>query len=342
MQLTARRPVLVLGTMIALIAPIYGCDNSVAPEPHTPGSTFSVDPALQPRVVGDRLAFRDMGHVEGYLKAISEADEAGLANTEAQVGAYRSLRAYLDPEEWTEASAKAAEGDAASKNAAAALEKDGVVRGDFPVGDPFLSILNARGEVQIENTVFKVTRDHVYEVKAGEEALFGQVPTLSSPAPSEADPRLIVHPVETTEVRDGAVSSERGDRLAASMLGACHAYAGSNYRMRGTTSINNYFIYAEARVTTQWQRKQGWWIFSWWGNSWQSGTLAHEYWGNLYYGVGGSLFGPYPVSSGQSGTGTAQVTTAPLWVAGWGVYVTGSLNARHRVSNSQLNATCNT
>lgn len=342
MQLTARRPVLVLGTMIALIGPIYGCDNSVAPEPHTPGSTFSVDPALQPRVVGERLAFRDMKHVEGYLKAISEADEAGLANTEAQVGAYRSLRAYLDPEEWTEASAKAAEGDAASRNAAAALERDGVVRGDFPVGDPFLSILNSRGEVQIENTVFKITRDHVYEVRAGEEALFGRVPTLSSPAPAEEDPRLIVRPVETTEVRDGAVSSGTADRLAASMLGACTVNANSNYRMRGTTSFNNYFFYAEARVTTQWQRRQGWWIFTWWGNSWQSGTLAHEYWGNLYFGVGGIALGQVPVSSGQSGTGTAQVTTAPLWIVGPGVWVTGNLNARHRVNNWMLNASCNT
>jgi hypothetical protein len=222
-----------------------------------------------------------------------------------------------------------------------ALEKDGVVRGDFPVGDPFLSILNRRGEIQIDNTVFKVTRDHVYEVKADQASLLEQVPTLSSPAPKD-DPNLIVRAVETTEIRDGAVSSESG-ATAASMLGACHAYAGSSNRMRGTTSISNYFFYAEARVTTQWQRKQGWWIFSWWGNSWQSGTLRHDYWGNLYYGLwGGTLAGPVPVNASQSGVGTAQITTAPLWMVGWGVRVAGSLNARHSVNNSLLNAICNT
>ena len=137
------------------------------------------------------------------------------------------------------------------------------------MGDPFLSILNHRGEVRIENTVFKVTPDHVYQVKAEQAGLLGQVPTLSSPAPEKADPGLVVRPVETTEVRDGAVSSQETNGVAASMLGACHAYAGSSYRMRGTTSISNYFFYAEARVTTKWQRKQGWWIFSWWGDSWR-------------------------------------------------------------------------
>lgn len=341
MHLRARRQAIVLGTTIALLAPIYGCDNTMAPLPEAPGTTFSIDPALLPKVADARLVFRDMDHTEGYLRALQDADPVKLAQTEQQFGEFQSLRAYLDPDEWTEESAKAAQGEEPGGNQVEALEKDGVVRGDFPVGDPFLSILNRRGEIQIENTVFKVTRDHVYEVKASQASLLERVPTLSSPAPQE-EPGLTVRAVETTELRDGAVSS-KDDGTAASMLGACHAYAGSSYRMRGTTSISNYFFYAEARVTTKWQRKQGWWIFSWWGDSWQGGTLRHDYWGNLYYGLwGGNLAGPVPVNASQSGVGTAQITTAPLWMVGWGVRVAGSLNARHSVNNSLLNAICHT
>ncbi|HEX2093282.1 MAG TPA: hypothetical protein VHG28_12820 [Longimicrobiaceae bacterium] len=301
-----------------------------------------MDPAFQPRVVDGRLAFRDMGHFEGYLKQLGDAGTADLANAEGQLAGFQSLRAYLDPNEWTEESARTAREGEPSGNEATALEKDGVVRADFPVSDQLLSVLNHEGEVLIEQSAFKLTRDHVYQVAAHDVALLDQVPTLSSAPPATKDSLMTVRDVETTEIRDGAVSTQ-GGATAARMLGTCYVYAGSSYRMRGSTSITNLWFYAEARVTTEWQRKKSFLWWSWWANQWQSGTLRHEWWGNLYYGFWGSpLAGPVPVNGWQSGTGTDRISNNLLWMAGWGVRVAGTLNARHYVNNWAVNGSCNT
>lgn len=350
-----RRQILALCAAAALIAPIYGCDrNPIEPkDPPPTTSTFNLDPALQPEVVDGRLVFRDTEHAEAYMKQIADAETAELVKAEGALQGFTSLRAYLDPDQWTEETAKGHEdSDAPTGNEAAALEKDSVVRSDFPVSDALLSTLNQRGEVQFGKTVFKLTRDNVYEVAAEDVALLDQVPTLSSPAPEQADPRMTVRKVETTEIREDirasamAAPTSTGPRasLANMMLGGCYVYAPSGRsRMHGITSITNIWFYSEARVTTEWQNRHSFLWWSWWSNAWQGGTLAHEYWGSLYYGLwGGPLSGPISVSGSQSGTGTSSITRNVMWMVGFGVRITGSLNARHSVNNSAVSGSCGT
>ena len=338
-----------------LMAGVAGCDNALEPETRNGDRTvFSIDPELQPAVMDGRLAFRDTDQAEGYLKAISEASTEEMANAESVHAGFQSLRAYLDAAEWSEETARSGtDSEGPTGNEAVALEKDGVVRSDFPVSDVILSALNHRGEIQFGKTVFKVTRDHVYEVSLENVALLEQVPTLSSPAPLEADERMTVREVETTEVRESPSASRafgEGPRLSlsSSMLGGCYVYAPSgNGRMHGKTSITNLWFYAEARVSTSWERKKKhtflWWSWTYWAEQWQSGTLRHEYSGNLYYGMWGSpLAGPVPVSGSQSGIGTHKITRNVLWMVGFGVRVTGSLNAKHYVSNSEVTGSCGT
>lgn len=354
MRHTRHRKVLALCTATALIVPFYGCENAVAPADAPPAvSTFDLDPSLQPAVVDGRLAFRDTDHAEAYMKQIADAGTAELVKAEGQLQGFTSLRAYLDPDQWTEETTKGHEdSDQPTGNEAAALQKDSVVRSDFPVSDALLSTLNQRGEVQFGTTVFKLTRDNVYEVASADVAALGQVPTLSSPAPGQPDPRMTVRKVESTEILEPIRTSAAPSRIggaprasrASTMLGDCNVYApGGWHRMHGRTSITNIWFYSEARVTTEWQNRHNFLWWSWWSNGWQSGTLAHDYWGNLYYGLwGGPLFGPVPVSGSQSWTGTSGITRNVMWMFGFGVRITGSLNARHSVSNWMVGGTCGT
>lgn len=294
--------------------------------------------------VPERYVFADTSALRMEVSSRIDAPTWLLASAEQQQG-YQSLRAYLDGgEEFTTGT-----GEDPTGNEATALQNDGVVRSDFPVGDAILSVLNARGEVQIGQTVYKVTRDNVYAVHVNDLWVLDQkVPTLSSPAPTDGDPRISITPVETTSPPEGTVLTSEtpvdGPRLhhVPGVGGTCHVYGGSSNRMRGKSYKTFWFFYTEAGVTTEWERKKKFLWWSYWGNTWQSGTLSYSFTSTLTQGQiglpGGNPVGPPSGSFSATGTSRIHKTLA------WGIFhrIRGEIHSTHSVANSQANGSCNT
>lgn len=349
---------LVLYPSILLLTPLFaGCDSTLAPDlTGTPGSYLCKVGAdgecIGTPTIAKRLSFDSPEQLQAYLEPLQDASKERIVATEENQGV-KSLRAYLDPNEDTEETAKLGEGsEGATGSEGQALENDGVIRDDFAMGDAFLSVLNNRGEVQIGQSLYKVTRDHVYEIDPADLALLNEkVPTLSSPAPTDGDPRIRIHAVETTLPRESgemvATSAAPASESAsfdhvASVSGNCYVYAGDR-RMHGKSYITNVWFYSEAGVTTEWERKKKilWWTT--WSNTWQSGTLSHSYTSSLYFGLWNGPWSPIgPPSGSQSQTGTSSIHKTLAWGVGFGVRIRGSIHTRHSVSNSNVTGSCDT
>jgi len=343
-QLGSRKRILY--PAIALMVPFFAaCDSTLAPDlDQVPGGAATTSTGV------GRLVFATPEEFQAYVEPLQNASKDALVAAEQRNG-FESLRAYLDPNEDTEAAALAAEGTDGGADARAAAA-DSVVREDFVVGDAFLSALNSKGEVEIGGRVFKVTRDNVYEVDAGYVSVLNQkVPTLSSAPPADGDPRIVVHPVETTTPRESGepvvAAAREGGPLFHHVPGVgnhCYVYAGSDKRMHGRSYISNFWFYSEAGVTTEWERRKKilWW-WTTWSNTWQSGTLSHSWESRLVFGP---WFGPWfaigPTSGFHSQTGTSIVHNTLASGAGWGVRIRGNIHARHNVSNGFVTGSCNT
>lgn len=344
-----------------LVAILSGCDGAlVGPDPVRDlgeaemcrlGEEGTLECGLLPPPprIRERSSFADESAFGNHVGGLIGLSKSELKLSEQQKS-YQTLRAYLDSNEDTEASALAASGDGPTGNEATALQNDGVTRADFPVGDALLSVLNQRGEVQIGGTIFKVTRDNVYQVAAADIALLNQkVPTLSSPAPTDGDPRIVVHPVETTAVAYDAPAANRIPAPGAASFDHvpgvgphCYVYAGSN-RMHGESYISNYLFYSEAGVATEWQRRKSFLWWSYWGNTWQNGSLGVNYDGQLLSGLFTvPLVYVGPGTGSRTGVSTDRVHKVLTWKAGFGTQIRGKIHARHTFSNSVGSGFCDT
>lgn len=346
---TMRKPALY--TAFAFLATFSAaCDSALAPDmtglrEETACSTTDTGCGA---TSGGRLAFASSDEFQKYLEPLQNASREEIQAAEARNG-FESLRAYLDPMEDTETAAKAGEGTQdPTGNEAQAMEKDGVSREDFPAADAFLSALNSRGEIEIGGRVFKVTRDYVYEVAPDYvAALDQQVPTLSTDASRTGDPGIIVHPVVTGE--SDAAEANAAPRGGPSFHhvpgvgGNCYVYGGSDFRMHGKSYISNFFFYAEAGVSTEWERRKKFLWWTTWSNTWQGGTLSHTFTSATTFGMwNGPWFPIGPTSGFQGLTGASKVHNTVAWGVGTGVRIRGNIHARHTVANSQANGSCNT
>lgn len=354
MQFAGRK--LVIYPVFAILAPILAaCDSTVAPDAaRAAGNAYTCRTDANGECITydftKRLSFQSTDDLRAYLAPLADASREELIANEQRNG-FESLRAYLDPNEDTEETARAGAGsEDPTGNEGRAWEKDGVTREDFPVGDAFLSVLNNRGEIQVAGRVYKVTRDNVYDVAPADVALLTEeVPTLSSPAPADGNTRIAVHPVETTLPREsGAVAasqSQPGGPLfhhVPGVSGNCYVTSGDN-RMHGKSYISNFFFYGEAGVTTEWERRKKFLWWTTWSNTWQSGTLTHGFNGDLYEGTWlGPWGGVGPGNGNQSQTGTARIHRTLTWVVGIGMRIRGTIHTQHHVSNSSINGSCNT
>ncbi len=122
----------------------------------------------------------------------------------------------------------------------------------------------------------------------------------------------------------------------------CYVNVGNN-RMHGHSYIGNYFFYSEAGVTTEWQRRKSFLWWSYWGNTWQNGTLSHSYDGRLSSGLYTvPLVYVGPGTGSQSGFSTDRVHKTLTWKAGFGTLIRGKIHARHTFSNSAGSGFCDT
>jgi hypothetical protein len=279
----------------------------------------------------ERPVFRSGEEMMAVVEKRHGLQPAELARLE-QEQKYQSLRAYLDAEEWTEENA-GKESDLPTGSEEIALKNDGVLRDDFAFGDGILSVLNRRGEIQVGDTVYKLTRDYVYAVLPENLPLLNEmVPTLSSPAPEREDDRISVTKIETestekAEGEEGATASRvlmptTGPSYFSfnfSATASCTWQSGSR-RMKGKAYITNALFYSEAGVKTDWEKKTLWW----WSNSNAPGTLSVGYsqW-NLKKG-GNPVF---PNSGSHSWWGASSVGI--VITSGWFTVIRGTIDSSH-------------
>jgi hypothetical protein len=244
---------------------------------------------------------------------------------------YTSLRAYLDPNEWTEETAAAGKGSMeATGSEGVALKADGVVRNDFELSDAFLSLVNQRGELQIADSVYKLTRDNVYAVAPENVELLNRlVPTLSSPAPAEKDERISVTPLETTRETEGdartsrLTAPERPSFYNMSSTASCMV-GNSSERMHGKAYITNALVYSEAGVKTDWEKKK--WLG--WSNTWTGNTLYVSYNTNNLK-KGSNWVSPSSGSAQKQGTASVRMVIT----SGGFVTIRGDISSSHGSSN---------
>jgi hypothetical protein len=300
--------------------------------PQQPVNCIQYQPPVYPVVV-DRPLYSDVQSVGAVVDTRNEASIETLVWYEQQQG-YQSLRAYLDPNEWTESSA-AANGDTqnATGSEGTAQANDGVTRADFAVGDGILSLLNNRGELQVGDSVYKLTRDNAYAVHVNDLALLRQlVPTLSSPAPGY-DPRIVSQPVETTstpvvdEPATSVTAAPGGPSRSLGFVTDNCTWRVGDRRMHGKSYITNALFYSEAGVKTEWERKK--WF--WWSNTWQAGTLEYAYTtGSLRKGQSDYVT---PTSGSGFATGTSGITK--VIATAWFRQIRGTINGTHTSSVGQ-------
>ncbi|HSU12468.1 hypothetical protein [Longimicrobium sp.] len=317
------RSIFTIAATAVLFATIAACDEPTL----TGGAGGTARTELAPE--GDRALYRSGDELALDADRRAGMLTADLARLEEQQG-YPSLRAYLDPDATEETARASGDSEEPTGNEAVALQKDGVTRGDFNVADGILSLLNSRGEIQVGDTVYKVTRDNAYAVNVRDLAVLREkVPTLSSPAPADGDPRIVVEPIKTTEMPGGdkPAASRSGDPAGMASIGAatssCLWQSGSN-RMHGKTYITSFWFYSEAGIRTDWEHRHSFLWWSWWSNEWQPGTLGY------YYSLGGLTIGSsyvYPTSGSFVQSGTASV--GKVIASGWFKSIRGAIYGTH-------------
>jgi hypothetical protein len=188
----------------------------------------------------------------------------------------------------------------------------------------------------VGDTIYKVTRDNVYAVTPENLAFLSQmVPTLGSPAPATTDPRIVRHPVETSDIEEeGPAYNQRGAEgvsaaygpILAVRRGTCSVEFGSTKRrLHGVSYITSMAIYAEAGVKTEWERKK---TFGW-SNTSQDGDLGYDHVASLTRGY----TQPFPQSP-RSGSNYGQSKLRKVLASGWFIRIRGWIETTHVVSNS--------
>ena len=290
----------------------------------------------------ERIVFSSGAELESYLSTLYDASEDQLRAAEQQRGLALSLRGYLDNGESTEAGALAwAYTDGPTGNEAIALQNDGVLREDFELSDAFLSILNEKGEVQVGDSIYKVTRDNAYVVAPENLALLSQmVPTLSSPAPATSDPRIVVYPVETVTsdeepltVRSADGDVFNGANVAVKRHFCIVEWISDKRRLHGVSYITGLFFYGEAGVRTEWERKR---TFGW-SNTSQDGMLLYDHSADLTRASGTPIW-----QSPAMGFNVGASKISKVLASGWFIKITGWIHTKHEVWNSYGHDLCYT
>ena len=240
-------------TVILTTILIAGCDtlgtvedySQIPPEQATAHVTL-------PEVRDARLEFKSMDQFNAFADyLIVNQEPSALDAVEAQLYGFQSLRTETDRL-------------LASATDETATELPGPLR---IVEDPvFESLLNRDGEIQIADSVYKITRKHVYSVAAHATAPLLSIPLRAVYSGGDSDDsHLLDGQVNVFEVeRLLSVAPAAGGSTATLGAGDCSEYFPNqgryNYRLRGGSWINNWGIYRSfgSELESQKKKKKGW------------------------------------------------------------------------------------
>jgi len=236
-------PVLSCILLFVVLNLSIGCDStSVTPEPILTSSqeNITANKPLKPSVIDDRIVFVDSHEFRDFMASIINKDDSYLDSVESSMN-FVSLRTD------TELLSKKLEQDID------ALEI---------VEDPFFAtILNAEGEFQVGNMVYKITKNHVYQMPKTHDDLLTTIlsrNTDKTPVTSKTDLNSNIEVFEVERSVTQFVSKSNRSRAS------CEAEFIDRRRIKGQAWISYWYVFASATTEIESQAKS--W-FRWWRTS---------------------------------------------------------------------------
>ena len=241
--------------VLGILAFVAGCDSTdVITEPIAPRSEDNTTShaIIQPSVVDSRIVFDNIDEFRIFMGTIIDKEDAYLDSVQAVIN-FVSLRSDTER----------------------LAEELGIDIDELEiVEDPFFAtVLNPDGEFQVEDMVYKITRNYVYRVP--EESVDYLRPILLRnrdqvvfTQKTTNDPVVEILKVERAKIELANKSGSSGRR------DSCTSYFSARRRIKGQAWLTNWFVYMSATTEIESQRKS--W-FRWWHNRIKSVSLEAEY-----------------------------------------------------------------
>ena len=208
--------------VLGVFAFVAGCDSTgVITEPLAPRSGEDTAPhaTIQPSVVDGRIVFENIDEFRFFMGAIINKEDTYLDSVQAAIS-FVSLRS--DTERLAEE-----------------LEKD---IGELEVvEDPFFAtVLNPDGEFQVEDVVYKITRNYVYRVPKE------NVDYLTPIYLRNHDQVVLTQKISRDPVVEIFEVQRANTKLAKSSgtSDSCTEYFSSRRRIKGQAWLSNWVVYS--------------------------------------------------------------------------------------------------
>lgn len=241
--------------VLGILAFVAGCDStSVITEPIAPRSEeiTTSHAIIQPSVTDGRIAFDNIDEFRIFMGAVVDKEDDYLDSVQAAIN-FVSLRS--DTERLAEELGKD-------------IDELEIVEDPF-----FATVLNPDGEFQVEDMVYKITKNYVYRVP--EENVDYLSPILLRnrdqvvlTQKTTYDPVVDIFEVKRANMELANKSESSGH------TDSCTSYFSARRRIKGQARLTNWFVYMSATTEIESQRKS--W-FRWWHNRIQSVSLDAEY-----------------------------------------------------------------
>ena len=227
--------------VLGFLAFAVGCDSTgVITEPIAPQSKeATVSPAtIQPSVIDGRIVFDDTDEFRVFMASIINRSDTYLDSVETAID-FMSLRSDTD-------------------RLAEELEKD--VDELEVVEDPFFAtVLNPEGEFQVEDMIYKITKNYVYRVREENVDHLNPISLRNHEQvvltqKTAHDPIVETFEVERASMEPAKTSGSRD---------SCTSYFNGRRRIKGQAWISYWHVFASATSEIESQRKS-------WGRWWRT------------------------------------------------------------------------
>ena len=309
---------------LLLIFLISGCDQGILPSEEDTSSLSDTSTEFSVSNVDGRLVFADMEAFANFMDSFIESGSMSLEGL-GIIGNFTSL--YVSTVKLEEDHYEEADGDHPGMG------------GDFEiVEDPFFaSVLNEFGEIQIGTSVFKYTRNYVYETSESNIESLARISMRNSDQTTFHGKYDDTEAIKVHEIkRAGNNATELAGKVMA--RGGCTSDFIRNRRIGGESWITSYYTYHSAGARTRSSRKKG--------TKWVNNRV-HELYVSTEYTLRNSRSSrPTSGTNVRQGRHVYEVSVTVMRDYGWGRYVRGEISSDHkgmrRDSNGDRRASCQT
>lgn len=318
-HLIGPRPLAFLALLLIFL--ISGCDQGILPSDEDTSSLSDTSTEFSVSNVDGRLVFAD---IEAFANFMDSFIESGSMSLEG-LGIIRNFTSlYASTVKLEEVHYEETDGDHPGMG------------GDFEiVEDPFFaSVLNEFGEIQIGSSVFKYTRNYVYETSESNIESLARISMRNSDQTAFYGKYDGTKGVEIHEIK-------RASLHATELTGKAMVTAGctsdfnkeTKRRLGGASWITGWHYYHSAGAKSRSSRKAGW---RWRNNTIDTIAVSSE------YNLTSSSRSMISSSRAREGRRSSEVTIVLLNDFGFGAYIRGNISSNHTGTRLKKGVSCQT